>query len=156
MASLLLPVPHLQQRAPGECLAACAAMVLAYLNVPVDYNYLLKLLHIKRDIGAPASNIRNLEPLGVKVIYKQGTLSELYSHLNNGFPCIASVRTGELPYWRSEDLLHAVVVVGLDDHAVYLNDPAFPNAPAQTTRGDFDLAWLERDEFYSVISISPR
>ncbi len=86
MASLLLPVPHLQQRASGECLAACAAMVLAYLKMPLDYNRLLKLLHIKTEIGAPASNIRNLEALGVKILYKQGHgfLIKTQHRLNSG------------------------------------------------------------------------
>ncbi len=154
MASIILPVPHLQQRAPGECLAACASMALAYLNFPTDYNRLLKLLQIKRDIGTPASNIRNLTQLGVQVIYKPGTFAELFGHLKQGHPCIASVRTGELPYWRGENLLHAVLVVGLDDQDVYLNDPAFPNAPTQVARGDFDLAWLDRDEFYAVLIVS--
>ncbi|MCX6048254.1 MAG: cysteine peptidase family C39 domain-containing protein [Chloroflexi bacterium] len=154
MALLLLPVPHLQQRAPGDCLAACAAMILIYLNLPADYNRLLKLLRIQSEIGTPASNIRNLAQLGVDIIYEQGTLAMLASHLNKGLPCIVSVRTGELPYWQGENLLHAVVVVGLDKHDIYLNDPAFPNAPIQVMRGDFDLAWLDRDEFYAVVSVS--
>lgn len=157
MASpIFLPVPHLQQRAPGECLAACAAMVLAYLNFPVDYDRLLKLLRIKGEIGTAASNIHNLAQLGINVIYEQGTFAKLESHLSNNSPCIASVRTGELPYWNGENLLHAVLIVGLDNHDVYLNDPAFPNAPAQVTRGDFDLAWLDRDEFYAVLTLPKR
>ncbi|MBI1882195.1 MAG: hypothetical protein HYR94_28815 [Chloroflexi bacterium] len=34
MASIILPVPHILQRQPGECLAACAAMILTYLALP--------------------------------------------------------------------------------------------------------------------------
>jgi hypothetical protein len=43
MPSTLLPVPHHLQRSDGDCLAACAAMVLAYLGVSVDYDRLLRL-----------------------------------------------------------------------------------------------------------------
>jgi hypothetical protein len=39
----------------------------------------------------------------------------------------------------------------MDDTHVYLNDPALPNAPILVSRGDFELAWLERDEFYAVL-----
>lgn len=95
MNHILLPVPHLQQQERGECLAACAAMLLAY---------------------------------------------------------VAFVKTGELPYW-DEDCDHAVVVAGLDDEVVYLNDPAFPDAPVQVPRGDFDLAWLGRDEFFAALVV---
>ncbi len=46
---------------------------------------------------------------------------------------------------------HAVVVTGLDDDYIYLNDPAFTNAPIQVRRGDFDLAWLAQDEYYALL-----
>jgi hypothetical protein len=32
MAATILPVPHIPQRKQGECLAACAAMMLNYLD----------------------------------------------------------------------------------------------------------------------------
>lgn len=35
-----LPVPHRKQLQQSDCLAACAAMVLAYLGEPVDYQRL--------------------------------------------------------------------------------------------------------------------
>lgn len=37
MPKRLLSVPHLLQQGDGDCLAACAAMVLAYLNLTMDY-----------------------------------------------------------------------------------------------------------------------
>jgi uncharacterized protein YvpB len=60
------------------------------------------------------------------------------------------VQTIELPYW-SEPTDHALVVTGLDKTSIYLNDPAFANAPIQVPHGDFDLAWLERDEMYATL-----
>ena len=44
MPKVLLSVPHLLQRSDGDCLATCAAMVLAYLDRAMDYAELLSLL----------------------------------------------------------------------------------------------------------------
>ena len=149
MPPVHLTVPHIQQQWPGECLAACAEMILTYLAIPVRHKRLLKLLRVKSGVGAPAANIRHLEQLNLEVIYQQGSFDELYDHLRQGRPCIAFIKTGELSYW-DEAVNHAVVVVGLDDQFIYVNDPAFPDAPIQVERGEFDLAWLEWDEFYAA------
>ena len=110
-----LPVPHIQQQAHGECLAACAAMCLEYLQRPVKLQRLIKLLKIQRGIGTQFSNIQTLQQLNVTVRYRQyGTLQEIYQLLENGYPCIASVQTQELPYWNQVNVYHVVVVVGMD------------------------------------------
>ena len=151
MSPIILPVPHLPQPYPGECLAACSAMSLTYLGIPVSYKSLLNLLQIKRGFGTASSNIRALKQLGVTVVYEQGTFDELYHHLNNNHPCIAFVEAGELPYWH-EASSHAVLVVGLETEFVYLNDPAVAVAPIRVPWGDFDLACLEHDEFYATFT----
>jgi ABC-type bacteriocin/lantibiotic exporter with double-glycine peptidase domain len=150
MPPVILTVPHLQQDEHGECLAACAWVALAYLGLTFPYKQLLGLFHVRVQLGTPAYNIRRLEQLGVTVLYQQGTLTELYDHLVNDRPCIVFLKTGELPYW-DEVTDHAVVVVGMDDELVYVNDPEFPSAPIQIAQGDFDLAWLGRDEFYATL-----
>jgi ABC-type bacteriocin/lantibiotic exporter with double-glycine peptidase domain len=149
MSPLLLPVPHFMQRQRGECLAACAQMVLTYMGRSVAYGRLLKLLRIKSGLGTLASNIRRLETLNLEVIFEPGTFERLQDHLQQDRPCIVFIYTGELSYWP-EGIDHAVVVVGLDDQNVYVNDPIFATAPLQVDRGEFDLAWLEWDEQYAV------
>lgn len=77
-------------------------------------------------------------------------MDELFGYLTNGRPCIALVRTAQLPHWTyATD--HAVLVVGFDERAVYINDPAFEHAPQPVPRVDFELAWLEFDYRYAVI-----
>ena len=71
MSSIMLPVKHRQQQHPADCIAACAAMVLDYLNEPVEYDRLLHLLKIAPEFGAPAPNLRLLEELGLTVIHKE-------------------------------------------------------------------------------------
>lgn len=146
----LLPVSHRKQRQQADCLAACAAMVLEYWRRPVSYARLVALLGIQ-DFGAPSSNIRHLADLDLSVSFSQGTLAHLEAHLQRGEPCIVFLHTGELPYW-TEDTGHAVVVVGLDSDTVYLNDPAFDQAPQRVSHGDFLLAWLDFDYDYAVIT----
>jgi ABC-type bacteriocin/lantibiotic exporter with double-glycine peptidase domain len=89
----LLLVSHYQQRQQAECLAACAAMVLDYVQVPVSYERLLRLLRIG-PAGAPFRNLRYLEALGLSVLIERGEIATLQSHLERGLPPLAFVDTG--------------------------------------------------------------
>lgn len=86
------------------------------------------------------------------VVYRPyGALHELHAFLADGWPCIASVQTSDLPYWNQINVYHVVVVTGMDPDYVYLNDPDLPFGPISVSIGDFDLAWLAQDETYTVI-----
>ncbi len=125
--------------------------MLEYIGYNVTYQRLVKVLDIRTGFGAPSYNIRNLVRLGIRVTYTRGDLNALQERLLAHQPCIVFLKTAELPYWhRATD--HAVVVMGLDDEAIYVNDPEFPTSPFRVPFGDFDLAWLERDEMYAVLT----
>lgn len=150
---VLLAVPHLQQSKNGECLATCTAMLLDYASYPYRMGQLLKTLRIQPEIGAPFSNIINLEQLGLTVGYRQeGALETLYQLLMQGWPCLVAVDTGELPYWQSSTG-HVVVLIGMDGEHVYLNDPALYEPSIQVPIGDFYLAWYEQKLSYAVLAI---
>ena len=150
MPKVLLSVPHLLQQSDGDCLAACATMVLTHLDRAMDYAGLLSLLRI-RPYGAPAGNIRLLASLNLNVVYSKTDMAGLEAMLQQGHPVIVFVRTGELPYWEySTD--HALLVVGYDESQLYVNDPNCSEAPLAVPRGDFELAWLERDYHYALIT----
>ena len=52
-----------------------------------------------------------------------------------------------------EDSPHAVVVVGIDNDAVYLLDPDYSErTPVTVTVGDFALAWSHFDQAYAVLA----
>lgn len=146
MPSILLPVRHLRQHNDADCLAACAAMLLDYLDVQIKYNRLLKLLKVK-SFGTPGQNLKLLVVLGVQVTYREGAMDELNQHIANGIPCITLVRTSGLSYW-SYSTDHAVVVVGFDEQNIYVNDPAFPNYPIPIPVNQFELAWMGFDYRY--------
>lgn len=56
-------------------------------------------------------------------------------------------------YWTVASF-HAVVVIGLDDERVYVNDPYFTDAPKAISRDEFILAWSEQDYWYGVIRLA--
>ena len=148
---VILNVPFVPQRNHGECLVACTAMALAHLGRQVDYQSLARAIDLTQ-IGTPFPNIRRLASSDLHVHVRHGDLQVLYDHLQRGRPCIASVQADHLPHWRGEDFAHAVVVVGMDEDFVYLHDPAVAIRPLRVGLGDFDLAWLERDEEFAVFT----
>jgi hypothetical protein len=125
-------------------------MILDFLGQSLSYAKLLKLLDIG-SYGAPRRNILRLTALGLRVDYGEATPDILVAYLESGRPVIVFVDTGELPYW-SESTNHAVVVVGLNDEAVLVHDPAF-DSPQAVPREDFELAWLECDNVCVLITV---
>jgi len=126
-------------------------MVLEHLKRPIDYDRLLRLLQIK-SYGAPASNIRLLTQLDFSVTYGVTDMAGMENMLTQGHPVIIFVHTGELPYWNYNSD-HALVVVGFDENSTYVNDPYFLDAPLAVSKGEFELAWLERDYYYALITL---
>lgn len=124
-------------------------MVITYLGKTVDYEHLMHILGIKH-YGAPSSNVTRLREMGLRVRYSQGSIADIERHLAEDKPCIVFLRTRELSYWN-EDTGHAVVVVGIDDSHVYVNDPAREQHPQRITQAEFLLAWMEFDYDYAVI-----
>jgi ABC-type bacteriocin/lantibiotic exporter with double-glycine peptidase domain len=125
-------------------------MVLEYLNVKIKYQQLRKLLKVK-PYGTPGQNLKNLSSLGLQIAYREGSLEQIKNHLQNDAPCIALVRTADLPYW-DYGTDHAVVVVGFDEQAIYVNDPAFDDHPISVPVIEFELAWMAFDYRYGVIT----
>jgi len=119
-------------------------MALAFLSVAAPQTRIAAVLGHIHGAGTPAPNVRRLEAFGVQVECRDGgRITDLDRALSDGHVPIVFPRTGELPYWE-HDTAHAVVVVGVESGALYVNDPAFDLAPICVPRGDFELAW---DEF---------
>ena len=127
-------------------------MALEYLNLPVDYSKLVAQLKIIRKAGAPFRNLRSLESLGVKVIIDHGELDTLHACLERGLPPITLVDTAQLSYWH-EPTAHAVVVVGVEGDLIHLNYPAFHDAPKIIPIREFELAWIDLDQFYASVQL---
>ncbi len=146
----LLPISHRQQRQQSDCLVACAAMLLAYLQIPFNYPHLLKLLATK-PFGTVFGNLRELRSLGLHVLIEEGSLETLARHIDSGLPCITAIKTGP-PAW-DHVTNHAVLVVGIDDQMIYLHDPEQASGPQTMSYEEFAVYWVEQDYFYAVIGL---
>ena len=152
MPNVLLSVPHFEQSRDGTCLPACVQMVLAYLGDERTEADLATLLDTK-DYGTPISHAEKLRQDGYDVRLRQLTRIELETYLNDGLPVIVRVWTAMLDYWTIT-ASHVVVIVGYDERAVFLNDPAFPTSLHRVVWDAFLAAWAEYDETAVVISIA--
>lgn len=145
----LLRVSHQKQQQPSDCLAACAAMVLAYQGISCRYDQLLRLLRI-RPHGTAFSSLTALTSLGVEVQITHGSRSDLERNLENGIPLILFVNTGMLSYWTSETG-HAVVLIGLDNDVAHLHDPALDEPDKAIPFIELEMAWIEQDQLYALV-----
>ncbi len=148
---ILLPVLHLKQHRQADCLVACAAMVLDYLQIPIQYERLVRLLKTQA-AGTIFSNLGYLKTLGLSVQIEYGKLETLYSNLETGLPCIVAVQTGMWSYWH-EATNHAVVVVGMEGTEIYINDPDLSFGPKALSIAEFELGWIEQKYLYAVIGL---
>jgi ABC-type bacteriocin/lantibiotic exporter with double-glycine peptidase domain len=148
----LLPVLHQKQQRQSDCLVACAAMVLCYLQIPFRYERLAKLLETEQH-GTVFRKLQNLRALYVSVQIQEGDFQAVDDALAIGLPVIVAINTGELKsYWQSA-VAHAVVVIGMDKEFIYLDDPALEDAPQRVTIAEFDLAWLEQENLLCIVSL---
>ena len=150
---ILLNVSHWKQRQPADCLAACSAMVLDYLQIEVEYDDLLNQFETK-SFGSPFRNIHKLESMGLSVTTGEwGGLETINACLTLGVPILVNVQTGELrSYWERE-ASHVVLVLGIDETESIIHDPAFNDAPKHISIGEFMLAWDEQYQRYGVIAL---
>lgn len=150
---MLLPLRNLRQRQQADCLVACAAMVLDYLGIDTTYEWLLRLLGTAEP-GTPFSNLERLCTLNLFVRCEYyGTLTLLEEYLDLGLPVVVAVEAWALPHWKHVETHHAVVVVGVDEENIYLNDPFFAEFPLSAPIDHFLGAWAGHNEQFAIISL---
>lgn len=127
-------------------------MVLAYLGVSCSQDDLARQMGTRPRFGTMYSNITRLRSDALEVVYSaNGLLRDVAAWLARRVPIIAFVQMRELPYWNGRWSQHAVVIVGLDDVAVHLLDPAREAGVISVPVPYFLLAWGEIDSTYAVI-----
>lgn len=151
MPPILLPIEHRPQEAEAGCLAACVQMVLAGLGLVISQAELNRLFELT-PAGVPLSRLDRLQRYRIQVtIHRNGDLPDLRQAIEQNTPPIVFIRTAPLPYW-SQDTQHAVVVSGYDETHLWLNDPAFPDAPQKVLADELLLAWDEFDNAYALLT----
>lgn len=154
MQKILLDVSHLTQHAESDCLPICAMMVLNYLDLNTSYTRLSKLLGT-RSFGTPSDNIQRLSQLGVNVILTELLPTQIHDYLQEGCPVIAFVSTADFPHW-DVDTDHTVVIIGMDEEVVYINDPYFSVAPQEVLHPLFELSQLKFNYKCAVLKKTER
>lgn len=150
MRAVLLNAPLLGQRNHADCLPSCVEMVLRYFGRAVDPAWLRNVLEYG-PIGTPGFKLLNLQQHGYFVQYAPATDERvLRQALASGTPPIALVLTANLSYWKLVTA-HAVVVVGIDESEITLNDPAFPKQAQRVAIDEFMLAWSDFDYLYALV-----
>ncbi|MEM7127712.1 MAG: cysteine peptidase family C39 domain-containing protein [Chloroflexota bacterium] len=155
----LLNLSHQTQKQQSDCLAACAAMLLSALGIKFRYSHLVRLLKT-RYYGTAFENLALLESLGVKIEIDRSddfnNIEVLTKSLERGEPLVVAVETSELQTYWTHSTSHAVVVVGIDEQNVLLNDPAFEDAPKIVPINEFLIAWGEQDYRYAILTKNER
>jgi ABC-type bacteriocin/lantibiotic exporter with double-glycine peptidase domain len=151
----LINIPYSRQQSDGYCLPACAQMALAYLGISRSQQELGRIMGMIAGLGVPASHILRLRSSQIQVEYHtEGQLEHLRAWLMRQIPVIACVQTSELTYWRGHIAQHVILLVGTDEHNVYLLDPAQNPTVISVSIDEFLLAWDEMEFAYIVIAKS--
>ena len=102
-------------------------------------------------MGTFRESVKRVVELGYDVSTGlHATEEDLHESLARGTPPIVFLRTGELEYW-SHDEPHAVVVLGIHESTVYLDDPAIDDAPQSVDAESFSRAWWRSENRIAVI-----
>ena len=142
MMTVQLQLQHVHQSAEGYCLPACVQMVLAYLDMSRSETAIQRLLGT-RFIGTPSFAVKRLSQWGLKVTYREWSVSQLLEALQNDQPVILFVRTGFLDHWQY-DVAHAVVVSGYEENRQFwMHDPALATGPIAVSWQGVLAAWAE-------------
>jgi ABC-type bacteriocin/lantibiotic exporter with double-glycine peptidase domain len=123
-------------------------MVLSFLGHAVSYDDLYARLGT-RWFGTPAANILHLTSFGVDVSLDELDLDAIATRIQTDIPVIAFISTADLPYWNV-DTDHAVVVIGVNDEKVYLNDPYHAAEIQTVSHAQFSLAQLRFNNLCAV------
>jgi len=156
----VLTVPHYRQTNPGNrnsCVPAAVRIVFAYQGVHIEEAAVCDLLQTD-ETGTSLADLDTLLAQSFPHCYvrvESSSLDSLRQSLQDGIPPIVIVNTASLQsYWQRE-CVHALVVVGIEEQAVFVNDPFFDDAPKQIPTAEFLAAWGVYGQF-TIIIVLPK
>lgn len=132
-------------------------MVFACQGVSVEEGAVCDLLQTD-EAGTSLADLDVLLEQGFphcQVRIASSSLDSLRQSLQEGIPPIVIVNTAPLQsYWQRE-CVHALVVVGIEDQVVIVNDPFFDDAPKRIPTTEFLAAWGVYGQF-TIIIVLPK
>lgn len=143
-------VPHIQQEREYSCLPACVRMVLAFYDEQRSEDELRRLLRTRVTGTSPANLMLNLPDIGFDAAVFNGSMTLLRDHIAERTPCIVHLWTAPLPHWE-HSVIHAVVVTGITEDMIVINDPAWETPALAIPLSDFLDAWSATDHTLILI-----
>ena len=141
-----LDVPYVAQR-KDTCGAAALAMVLAYWNAAVPHDEIARTLLEPELRGIAGSDLeRFARQRGMTAIAYKGDVGQLRDFVGKGRPLIVAWDMGKRRY-------HDVVVVGMGEREVIVNDPA-RGAARRISIEEFERRW--KGAGYWTLLVAPR
>lgn len=135
-----LDVPFVKQEKNG-CGAASVAMIIDYWQrqqgqkANLDADQIQRALYSRKAHGIYASDLqRYLDQHGFRTFVFRGQWSDLHDHLEKGRPLMVAVKP------PGQTQLHYVVVSGLTERVVLVNDPA-ERKLLKRERSEFEREW---------------
>jgi uncharacterized protein len=145
----LFSMPDTRQSTEYSCGAACMQAVLGYWGRDIGEEDIREMLNTNEESGTyPDDIIRVASALGLKAEYKENmTMADLESDVVEGIPVIVDCQA-----WRSVSQYneswadtwyngHWMVVIGIDENNVTLEDPYILGDRGIMSREEFEARW---------------
>ncbi len=147
--NILFHVPDTRQSANYSCGATALQAVLDYWGIDIEEDELMALLNTSPDFGTDERDIvRVAQQMGLEAEIKDNiTLEDLEKSINEGVPVIIDCQS-----WRGSSYSnkswtddwydgHYMVVIGIDENNVYLEDPYTLGSRGFIPRNEFLERW---------------
>jgi ABC-type bacteriocin/lantibiotic exporter with double-glycine peptidase domain len=146
-AAVELGVPFVPQE-KDTCGAAALAMVLGYWGQPVPHREIASALREPELHGIRGGRLASFaRDRGLFALGYEGDLAQLREYVAKGRPLIVAWRVGRGRF-------HDVVVVGLDEDAVLVHDPA-DGASRRVVSRDFEERWAGSGHWTLLVMPAP-
>jgi uncharacterized protein len=148
-APLLLNVPDVLQSLSYSCGASALQAVLAYWGTEVHEDELMGLLGTTEQRGTPPDSIlRVARSYGLAARMREGAnIQDIGAALAKGIPVIVDIqawpqKSANATDWDTDwEDGHYVIVVGLDDKNIYVEDPSLFGCRGFLPIREFEFRW---------------
>lgn len=156
-AVMLTGVPDVMQSQSWSCGAGSFRAVLGYYGLSAVEANLIVMLNTTPSHGTyPWDMVNASEKLGFSAHWRENvTLDEIHASLEQGIPVIIDgqrFRTANKTWDDTWETGHYMVVIGLDDRNVYLEDPALIGSRLSVPRDTFVSLW---HDYESELPVQP-
>jgi predicted double-glycine peptidase len=142
-------IPDTRQSTEYSCAAAALQAVLGYWGRDISEQDLMEMLNTDRDTGTyPDDILRVAREMGLNATYGENlSLEYVETTLREGVPIIVDCQAWRSvseynESWSDEwDNGHWVVIIGLDEYNVYIEDPYILGSRGKMSRTEFLERW---------------